>query len=543
MRLRRGCCLGGSICDGMMIPARGGALYCSIEIHSRDRPGYATIVRMTILKVKAGRLRWLVGVLIVLCSIGGGYGVAQSAVKSADLHSSKISALMLSDVHLDPFYDPAKVRRLVDAPVSEWAGILGGPDSPHQAQDYAALQRTCRAKGPDTSNALLQSSLRAIRVQAADARFVTLSGDLIAHNFTCRFATVIPGKTASDYATFVEKTIAYVMGEIRKTEPGVPVYASLGNNDSGCADYRMDTNSDFLTATGESMLSGLPQSKERDKALADFAAGGYYSVTMAAPMRRTRMIVLNDLFMSRNYETCGGKADPAAAATATEIAWLKKELGAARQQGQRVWVMGHIPPGVDIYGMARKMRDVCDSSHEDMFLSSGEMADVLIANADVVKLGIFAHTHMDELRLLEPDGGAKKATEMIAVKMVPSITPVHGNDPAFVVAQVDPASATLIDYTVFNASNATGIDARWSKEYSYSQAYHETAFAPLELERLLTEFKNDPEAKTAASQAFIRYFYAGDNSGLIKPLWPEYVCALGHVSGKGFSECACAASH
>jgi sphingomyelin phosphodiesterase acid-like 3 len=505
---------------------------------------------MGTVKVKASSLQWLASGLFVVCSAGGGYGVAQSAsagvspaktiaVKSADLHSSKISALMLSDVHLDPFYDPAKVKRLVDAPVSEWEEILGGPDSPHQAQDYKALQRTCRAKGPDTSNALLQSSLRAIKVRASDARFVTLSGDLIAHDFTCRFATVVPGKTARDYTAFVEKTIAYVMGEIRKAEPDVPVYAALGNNDSGCADYRMDMDSAFLTAAGESMLRGLPPSAERDKALTDFAVGGYYSVAMAAPMRRTRMIVLNDLFMSRNYETCGGKAYPAAAAT--EIAWLKKELDAARQQGQRVWVMGHIPPGVDIYGMARKMRDVCDSSHAEMFLSSGEMADVLIANADVVKLGIFAHTHMDELRLLQPDGGAKKATEMIAVKMVPSITPVHGNMPAFVVAEVDPASATLMDYTVFDASNATGIDATWSKEYSYSQAYHEPAFAPLQLERLLTEFKDDPEAKTAASQAFIHYFYAGDNSGLIKPLWPEYVCALGHMTGKGFSDCACAA--
>ena len=481
----------------------------------------------------------------MVCLALGGSGFAQGvpAGRAPSYGSSGISALMLSDVHLDPFYDPAKVKALVDAPVSKWETILGGPDSPRRAQDYAALQRACGAKGADASNSLFQSSLGAMKALAAHARFVTLSGDLIAHNFPCRFAAVVPGKSQSEYAAFVEKTIAYVMVEIRKAVPDAPVYASLGNNDSGCGDYRMDAKSDFLAAASGTMLGGLPPSEEKDRALADFAAGGYYSVTMAAPMQRTRLIVLNDLFMSTKYMTCEGKADPEAAAD--EIDWLKKELAEARQQKQKVWVMGHIPPGVDIYAMAQKMMDVCGGGREDMFLRSGKMADVLIANADEIRLAIFAHTHMDEMRLLRPDNSTKRLTpkEMIALKMVPSITPVHGNAPAFTVGVVNPATGTLADFTVYNASNATGTDATWSKEYAYSQAYDETAFAPLQVERLMTEFKDDPGAKRPASQAFIRYFYAGDNSGLIKPLWPEYVCALDHVTGEGFRDCVCAARH
>ena len=493
----------------------------------------------------------------MVCFALGGYGVAQgvsaghgaeaASAKGADVRSAhgspEIAALMVSDIHLDPFYDPAKVTALVAAPVSEWETILGGPASPHQAQDYAALQRACGAKGADTSNALFQSSLGAMKVRAAHARFVTYSGDVIAHGFSCRFAAVVPGKSQSEYAAFVEKTIAYVMGEIRKAVPEAPVYAALGNNDSGCGDYRMDTNSDFLAAASGIMLGGLPPSEEKDRALADFAAGGYYSVTMAAPMQRTRLIVLNDLFMSKNYMTCGGKADPQAAAD--EIDWLQKELAEARRQKQKVWVMGHIPPGMDIYSMARKMTNVCDGGQEDMFLKSGKTGDVLLANADEIRLAIFAHTHMDEMRLLRPENSTNRETpkEMIALKMVPSITPVHGNAPAFMVGVVAPATATLVDFTVFDASNMTGIDATWSKEYTYSQAYHETAFAPLQLEHLVGEFKDDPGAKRSASQAFIRYFYAGDNSGLIKPLWPEYVCSVDHVTGEGFRDCVCAAGH
>ncbi|MEO6982292.1 MAG: metallophosphoesterase [Edaphobacter sp.] len=482
--------------------------------------------------------------LLALWSGGAGrIALAQAAAEPAVQRTQ--TALLLSDFHFDPFHDPGKVRQLVDAPVSEWGEILGAPASANQETALAGLQRVCQGRGFDTSYALLQSSLRAVRAQASGARFVTVSGDMIAHNFACRFAVLVPGKTPSEYAGFVEKTMAFVMEQLRGAMPEVPVYAALGNNDTGCGDYRIDAHGPFLAAAGKIMLQGLPASvgkEERARALTDFAAGGYYSVTMAAPMRRTRLIVLNDVFMSRNYATCGGNADRSEGAK--QLEWLRSELDAARQQKQRVWVLGHIPPGVDVYGTVKGLKDVCSGAAPAIFLSSEELGEILVEHADVVRLGIFAHTHMDELRLLGPEGKGSRASakEMVAVKMVASISPVNGNSPSFTVAQVDPASAQLMDYSVFIASNKTGIQATWSKEYMYSQTYGEAAFAPPEVAQLMEDFRRDPDAKTKRSQAFIRYFVAGDTSSLIKPLWPEYVCALSRVTGKGFSDCACSAA-
>lgn len=493
--------------------------------------------------IKAGALRasFATGLLFFFGVIPGRVAIAQASAiqqkKSAGERT--IPALMLSDFHFDPFHDPGKVLRLVDAPVSGWDAILSEPASRDQEQALAALQRTCGARGFDTSYALLQSSLEAVRAQASGARFVTVSGDLIAHNFACRFANLVPGKTPSDYAEFVEKTMDYVMEELHRAMPGVPVYATLGNNDTGCGDYRMDPHSAFLAGAAKIMLQGLPASAEKHRALTDFAEGGFYSVTMAAPMRRTRLIVLNDLFMSRNYATCAGKTDLTEAAR--EIAWLGKELDAARRQGQRVWVLGHIPPGVDVYATVRKMKDACGGAGPTMFLSSEELAETLVKHADVVRLGIFAHTHMDELRLVGPESGMALAKEMVAVKMVGAISPVNGNRPSFTLARVDPAGATLVDYAVVVASNSTGVGTSWAREYDYSEAYGEASFSPAALVRLLGEFKDDPDAKTEKSQAFIRYFVAGDGSSLIKPLWPEYVCALSRVTSKGFGDCACSA--
>jgi len=59
----------------------------------------------------------------------------------------------------------------------------------------------------------------------------------------------------------------------------------------------------------------------------------------------------------------------------------------------------------------------------------------------------------------------------------------------------------------------------------------------------MIEFKADPDAKKEESREFIHYFVPGDTSSLNKPLWPQYVCALGHATAKGFAGCVCSAGH
>jgi sphingomyelin phosphodiesterase acid-like 3 len=487
-----------------------------------------------------GKVAWRTafwGAVLAVCGVPGG-NLAAGQTSRAPVRRPTVSALMLSDIHFDPFHDPAKVQRLAEAPVSAWGGILAGPVSADQANAFAALQRRCGARGVDTPYSLLRSTLDAARREAPDARFVTVSGDLIAHGFGCRYAALVPGKTKGEYAAFVLKTVEYVTGELRGTFPGEAVYAALGNNDSGCGDYRLDGGSDFLAGVALSVIAGLPKSTNQTKEITDFTAGGNYSVMMAAPMRNTRLIVLDNIFMSSKYATCGGRQDTSVAAA--QIAWLQKELAEARRHKQKVWVMGHIPPGVDIYSTFTKFRNVCGNDKPEMFLASDQLGEMLVRNADVVRLGIFGHTHMDELRLLEPEGGAKGGG--VAIKMVPSISPVSGNNPSFTVARVDPASATLVDYSVFSASNQTGLDMSWSKEYDYGQTYHQAAFSPAALEKLIAKFRADPDGKTDASRAYINDFFVGDNSSLIKPLWPQYVCALSHSTGKGFAGCVCGAS-
>jgi sphingomyelin phosphodiesterase acid-like 3 len=473
--------------------------------------------------------------------------------------TTTIPALFLSDIHLDPYADPAKVAKLNSAQISEWPAILAAPAPPTQPQDYAALQQACPVRGADTSNTLWQSSLRAIHAEAARARFVTVSGDLLAHQFDCKFKTLLPAATHADLLAFAEKTAAYVISSLRSTLPGVPVYIALGNNDSACGDYHLDpSHDDFLARMAPIVADAAGLSDPaRAAALQDFAASGSYAAPLAA-VANTRILVLDDIFLSNKYATCTGTPDPAPAAA--QLDWLRSQLTAARQSHQAVWVVGHIPPGVDLYSTAKKLTPLCFGDPQ-MFLSSERLAEFLSSYSDVIRLALFGHTHSDEMRLLpaaspDPRNNAIAGTRPqpaattthppvsgVPLKLVSSITAVNGNRPTFTLARIDPASATLTDYTVFIASNLTGVAATWSPEYTYSTTYRRPAFDPNSLSTLISAFQADPSAASPASQAYLRNYFPGDASSLLRLVWPQYACSLDHDSAQSFIACACPAGN
>src|SRR6185437_11441148 len=163
---------------------------------------------------------------------------------------------------------------------------------------------------------------------------------------------------------------------------------------------------------------------------------------------------------------------------------------------------------------------VCAGSPPATYLRSDALAATIAEFSADVRLAIFGHTHMDELRLLHQEKpGVQNAA--IAMKIVPSISPLLGNEPSFVVADVDPASAMLKNYRVIASSNQTGEAAVWSEEYDFDHAYGVTEFSPASLARTIADFRADPGAKTAASRQYLRSYYVGDASALFKPFWPE----------------------
>ncbi|MGA2909098.1 MAG: metallophosphoesterase [Terracidiphilus sp.] len=485
------------------------------------------------MKARGAGVRWGTFALSVAAAFAASPGVKARAAASIE-KPMIVEALFVSDIHFEPFWDPAKAARLKAAPVSEWSAILAEPSSADQAARFAELQKTCGARATDTPYLLYDSSLQAIHNDARGAKFIVLSGDLISHDFSCVFKTIFPTDGRAEYRAFVEKTIDYVIRSLRGALPGVPVYAALGNNDSDCGDYELDPDSAFLADSGKVLLADFPAG-ERAEALKTFGEGGFYSARLPLPLRRVRMLVLDDLFMSQRYTACSGKQNPAPAAA--QIAWLEQQLDAARRSHEKVWVTSHIPPGVNPYATATKVLDLCSGGNPQMFLSSEALPEAMARYGDVITLAIFAHTHMDEMRMLEPEVGA--SAQGVALKMVPSISPINGNNPTFTVAEIDARTGELKDYQVFVGSNQTGIDTEWSEEYDFAKAYKEPAFTAATAADLIAGFKADPTAKDPASQSYIRYYSAGGGLRALGTFWQPYTCAFRNDGADAFRECVC----
>jgi len=412
-------------------------------------------------------------------------GLSAQTAANTPASDPTIPVLMLSDLHFDPFRNAAKVPKLAAAPTSEWAAILDQPDSEADLQNAAPAQ-ACGTKGADSSYALLTSSLKAEKEHAAGVRFVTISGDLLVHQFDCRYNALMKSGGKTGYAQFAEKTASFVIERVEATFPGVPVYVALGNNDSSCGDYKMDVADRFFTGTSKAVIDGLrgADPAELKQARTDYEADGYFAVTLPGLTHKTRLLAIDDIFLSRKHTSCADKPDSVGADKA--IAWLKDQLHAASENNERVWVMGHIPPGIDVYATIRK-GDVCSGTKPETFVAAKDgLGDVIANNSSTVRLAIFGHTHMDEMKLLVSDTGGR-----VPMKGVASISPVDGNIPSFTVARIDPATSEMSDYTVFTASNKTGITATWSREYSFREAYHKPNFSAATLSDLTTGFDAD----------------------------------------------------
>jgi sphingomyelin phosphodiesterase acid-like 3 len=461
-------------------------------------------------------------VVLLLAAVTAAAQVRVQAVAAGD-----VPVVMLSDLHFDPFRDEAKVERLDKAPVSEWEAILKEPASAGWAAAYQTMQTACAAaKLPDTDYALLDASLKAAAKQAGGSKFsgfVTVSGDLQVHQFECRYKKST-GKT--DFMEFAVKTTSYVMGKVQAEFAGAPVYIALGNNDSGCGDYALDMHDAYFAGTSAALLHGLKNASEAElkQAKEDWETSGNYAVTLPGTLSKTRLVVIDDMYLSSKYSTCGGKKDKAGAMAL--LAWMAQEFDAARQKGETVWVLGHIPPGTDVYSTMKHVLTMCGRAAPDMFLANTSLGDLLTKNEDVVKLAIFGHTHSDEFRLFGD----------VPMKGVGSITPVNGNMPSFTVGEAD--ANGLKDYSVYVASNTSGVGTKWTREYGFDETYHSKSFSGAALAEVVARLQKDKTGESPESRMYEQAFFPGGSSplGLV---WPQYVCSMKDAPGAEIVACMC----
>ena len=416
------------------------------------------------------------------------------------------NALLLSDLHFDPLADPSLVKRLIDAPVSDWETV------------FSSSKQVGYARTPQDANyPLIKSALSAAAAQAS-VDFVVATGDYLRHDFQNAFLKV--GGTSDEFADFATKTALFVVQSLQKTFR-VPVYFALGNDDSACGDYRVDPGGPFLAQLADS----LEVLRNHPDAAADFRVAGFYELPHPT-LANHEILVLNTVLWSRSYAICGSDSgDPGNA----EMQWLGWQLYRAKTSGNKVMLMMHIPPGIDSYksshaGAGKAATEFWQSHFFTQFLS------LMKTYSSIVQIALAGHTHMDDFRVLTLGGSASP----IVFRITPAISPIFGDNPAFSVLQYQVSTGEVSDIATYYLDLAGGgPDPNWALEYRFSTAYGYNTFSAENLQSLSTAIRSDPSVR----QVFAGYYAASAPSPITAENWQFYACAQTQFTSSDYGSC------
>lgn len=431
--------------------------------------------------------------------------------------------LHVSDIHFDPFVPAASAPQLPATDIEDWAEHLAAdPD-----QSFAKY-------GSDTNYALFASSLAAIAKAGADADFIIVTGDLLSHGFQASAAKTMglaEGSAAND--AFAVRTSLFVAESLKAALPDKPILLSLGNNDSSCGDYKLDPGGPYLAATREAVrsLAGA------DLGAADFdetyLAGGYYAARHPT-LVDTTVVVLDDVLWSDEYENdCGTGGLEAATAMMT---WLETQLADAKAAGGRIWLMHHIPVGLDAYATAHSKEATCAARIVPLLKEpfGSTYVRLLAEYGDVVVASFTGHLHFDDYRLLRDVSGTVTGVEKVA----PAISPIFGQNPGFLTFTYDRTSGTLADFSptyLANLEDATDPSAAdWREEYAFAATYGQPDFSPAAAQAMWETLSEEGTADDT-----FRRLYNVSKGELAADNLDAWICAIGHADTAGFTECYC----
>ena len=429
--------------------------------------------------------------------------------------------LSLADFHFDPFYDPKLFRELVQAPPSEWTRIFDGS----QVSGYGEY-------GKDSNYNLFVSALNHAALVAPKAEFILLAGDWLAHGFSDTYYQYAGNRDPRGLHEFIDKTITFLTQRIREQFPHIPIYPALGNEDSYCGDYQLQPKGEFLRRTADTWKGLLHNGNDEQAFMRTFPTGGYY--TASAPgTSKHRIVVLNTVFFAADYRNqCGDpKDDPGS----DQLRWLAAQLKDAAAKRDKVWLLYHIPYGIDAYNSViatagntvEKVVSLWQPGYTKNFLI------LLDQYRDTILSMLAGHTHMDYFRLGHDGETGPSSTFLL---MTPGISPIFGNNPGLHVLSYERKAFSLLDYTTHRLDLAAGSSADWREEYRFSRTYRLFPLTGTTLKTLSRSLKD--EAQTRAT--YIDYYNVGNPEipQMTDRTWPLYWCAIDYLTAASFRTCA-----
>jgi sphingomyelin phosphodiesterase acid-like 3 len=415
--------------------------------------------------------------------------------------------LAFSDLHFNPLYDSTNtklINNLVAADVSEWASLF-------QSSPITTLSPA----GADTNYPLLALTLAGIKQLRGASPILLYTGDLLGHQISTNLSLYVGITDPTVIQDFSNKALTFVTRQIRSAADNIPVMFAVGNCDSYTG-YGPDST--FLASTAASYYAELLNSStDRQEFLASFTAGGYYS---AEPAGTNLMVIgLNTIAFSPLVQNKDGSENNAGAVDA-QLAWFDAKLAAAKAAGKKVWLLMHAPPGADEGTTAKSVDSSGHLASSTMMWEPNYQAafmGVVSKYPEVIAMTLAGHTHMDEYRIMSAGN---------VVEIVPGISPVFGNDPAFKIFTVNQNTLAPTDYSSFNC-DLSKPQSQFNAYYKFSEKYALSGSLGSSLEQL-----NPKLVTSSALQALYRgYYYSGNNAAcpINDTNWPVYWGGIGKM--------------
>ncbi|XP_075739218.1 sphingomyelin phosphodiesterase isoform X1 [Rhipicephalus microplus] len=352
-------------------------------------------------------------------------------VRSRDTSESSLRVLQLSDTHYDPEYTEGSLAAC-DAP------LCCQPDSGEVQNDTDRAGRWGDFRHCDVPFRTLDSMLEHVGTHERQADFAYWTGDLPPHDLW-------KVTRATNLKNFVTTTAA-----IGKRLPGLTVYPVVGNHESvppnmfpesGHTDAQIAEKSKWLYNTlADDWKVWLPED-----AVATVRSVGYY---VTKPTKGLRVISLNTNYCYIfNFWLFVNSTDPG-----NQLHWLVDQLLDAERVGDKVHLIGHIPPGLSD----------CLETWSAMFHKIVERF------SDTVVGQFYGHTHYDEAIVYY--SSAKRSRPFGLAFVAPSVTTYSFLNPAYRMYDVDSDSKLVTRHETYfmnlTEANQDGGEPQWRLEYS-----------------------------------------------------------------------------
>ncbi len=445
--------------------------------------------------------------LIVVC----GLAVAEDTVSR--LRAGKQGTIIsVSDIHFDPLLttDKAVADKIKNSGCLRWREIYSSSSDKHISP-----------VGEETNYGLLASTLVQMKRACPAPDFILFSGDLLAHKFG-KYRREIFSDNEWAFRAFVKETLKFIGIEFHRTFPHAHVVFTLGNNDS-YEDYGIEPNGSFLHNTMNLYFTHyLKAEPARLNSFAStFKSGGNYAFPPTVSSAN-RVLSINDVFFSeRNgYNDYGWQ----------QLKWLEKQLKAAKKKKQNVWIVLHIPPGVDTWSTLKRGHTVAfwDALHKDKDSRTftDKFQELVQAYSPIIK-GIFSgHTHMDHFRLIFD----KSLNPLAYIHITPAISPEFGNNPGFEVLTYDTGSFSVVDFDTYYYDGAA-----WKEEYDFDRTYGKSAYDASNLAAIYNHLSDDLTLR----RSFVDCYDVHNQQ--LNPItdsdWKVYWCGIGSLTDDDFNAC------